>query len=195
MDKNEARKLIKTKRAQLDDAFIKKNSETVFEKIKQLPQFKSCSDVLVYVSYNKEVYTHDFIKYCIAAGKNVYVPKVYGNGKCCENEMKFIRINSFDELLPGAYNILEPVNDSVKWSKCVNNKDGKTDTVMIMPGTAFDMKRHRAGYGGGFYDRFLEKNPGIFKAAVAFDLQILQSFETDEYDICPDIVVTEQRII
>ena len=39
---------------------------------------------------------------------------------------------------------------------------------MIMPGLAFDKEHHRAGYGGGFYDRYLEQHPAFYKAAVAF---------------------------
>ena len=28
--------------------------------------------------------------------------------------------------------------------------------MMVMPGVAFDVNCNRVGYGGGFYDRFLE---------------------------------------
>lgn len=46
-----------------------------------------------------------------------------------------------------------------------------TDALMIMPGVAFDRENHRVGYGGGFYDRFLEKHPDTQRVAVAFDFQ------------------------
>ena len=66
---------------------------------------------------------------------------------------------------------------------------------MVMPGLAFDRNRNRAGYGGGFYDKYLADKPQIFKSAVAFHFQIVESIETDSYDLRPDIIVTEQEII
>lgn len=66
-----------------------------------------------------------------------------------------------------------------------------TDALMIMPGVAFDRENHRVGYGGGFYDRFLEKHPDIRRVAVAFDFQILDQVPTEPTDICPQIIVTQ----
>ena len=91
MTKHEIRKEIKAKRAMLGEAYIKNNSAAIFKKIKEMPEFKKNHDILVYVSYNNEVDTHDFINDCISLDKNVYVPKVYGK------DMKFIKINSFHD--------------------------------------------------------------------------------------------------
>ena len=45
--------------------------------------------------------------------------------------------------------------------------------MMVMPGVAFDVNCNRVGYGGGFYDRFLEKHPYITRVAVAFEFQMM----------------------
>ena len=66
---------------------------------------------------------------------------------------------------------------------------------MIMPGVAFDRNNHRVGYGGGFYDRFLEKNPQIIRLAVAFDFQILEEVPIEPTDIFPQMIVTEREVI
>ena len=50
------------------------------------------------------------------------------------------------------------------------------------------------GYGGGFYDRFLEKHPDITRLAVAFDFQILDLVPTEPTDICPQIIVTQSKV-
>ena len=50
------------------------------------------------------------------------------------------------------------------------------------------------GYGGGFYDRFLEKHPGICRVAVGFSFQILPEVPTEPTDIRPQVVVTEEKI-
>lgn len=181
MTKHEIRKEIKAKRAMLGEAYIKNNSAAIFKKIKEMQEFKKNHDILVYVSYNNEVDTHDFINDCISLDKNVYVPKVYGK------DMKFIKINSFHDLTPGAYGIPEPDDDGTVW-------EDSDEAFMVMPGMAFDLSHHRAGYGGGFYDRFLKDRNNIFTVAAAFEMQITKEFETDEFDICPDIIVTQDRV-
>ena len=69
------------------------------------------------------------------------------------------------------------------------------DTI-VMPGVAFDKEGNRIGYGGGYYDKYLEKN--IFKAkkiALAYEEQILEKIETDYHDIKVDFIINTEKII
>ena len=50
------------------------------------------------------------------------------------------------------------------------------------------------GYGGGFYDRFLEKYPEHPTVAVAFEFQIVEAAPYEDIDILPGKVVTEKNI-
>ena len=68
------------------------------------------------------------------------------------------------------------------------------EALMIMPGVAFDRQNHRVGYGGGFYDRFLEKHPYITRVAVAFEFQMMSEVPVEPTDISPEIIVTEKEI-
>ena len=63
-----------------------------------------------------------------------------------------------------------------------------------MPGVAFDVNCNRIGYGGGFYDRFLEKHPKVCRVAVGFSFQILPEVPTEPTDIRPQVIVTEENI-
>ena len=68
--------------------------------------------------------------------------------------------------------------------------------MIILPGLAFDVTGGRVGYGGGFYDKYLSKSPPLIKIAVAYEFQVLDTeIEVDEFDIKPDYIVTEKRII
>lgn len=100
--------------------------------------------------------------------------------------MKFHRITALSELKPGKYGILEPDNTDIREPE---------QGLMIMPGLAFDKEHHRAGYGGGFYDRYLEQHPAFYKAAVAFSFQIVDHIETERYDLKPDCIITEQAVL
>ena len=55
---------------------------------------------------------------------------------------------------------------------------------------------HRVGYGGGFYDRYLEKHPTDWREwPVAFEFQMMPEVPTEPTDICPHIVMTEESVI
>lgn len=182
MTKQEARDFVRGEKQKLDAQTVKKYSREIFKRLKALPEFVRADDILTYVSYNQEADTYEFINDCLALEKNVYVPKITGG------QMKFLRLLSLGELVPGAYGIMEPASDSACWIPRGKN------TFMVMPGLAFDAGHHRAGYGGGFYDRFLEGKTEIYKAAVGFDFQIVEHLESEPFDICPDVIITQSGI-
>ena len=146
---------------------------------RQLSEFVKAKHILAYADYNHEVMTRYIIEEAWKAGKEVAVPKVVGK------DMVFYRLTDFSQLEPGYFGIPEPVRgEIVKWE----------DALMVMPGVAFDPENNRVGYGGGFYDRFLEKHPDITRLAVAFDFQILDLVPTEPTDICPQIIVTQSKV-
>ena len=61
--------------------------------------------------------------------------------------------------------------------------------LVLMPGLAFDPQGHRIGYGGGFYDKFLAREPEHPTVALCYDFQVLPRLETEEYDIPVDTVL------
>ena len=67
--------------------------------------------------------------------------------------------------------------------------------LMLMPGVAFDEHCHRVGYGGGYYDRYLEKHPGLVHIALAFEFQVFPEVPFEAHDILPQMIVTETRMI
>lgn len=161
-------------------------SERITDSVTGTPEYKAARDVLIYVSTGSEADTTELIKRCFEDKKNVYVPKVYGK------EMRFISIGSLDELTPGYYGIMEPVSDVPVWEK--GSMDTYNDSLCIMPGLAFDRKFNRIGYGGGFYDKFLEKAQ-VYKMAVCYDCQIVERIDAQDTDIKPDMIVTDMEVI
>lgn len=83
----------------------------------------------------------------------------------------------------------------VKYSKLAHER-GLTAAFggNFIPGVAFDLKKGRIGYGGGFYDRVL-RNTQAFKIGVAFSFQIFEELPLEDHDQKVDIVITEKEII
>ena len=178
-EKKEIRKRIFKARKEHDDAWIQEKSHVITETLTKLPEYRNAERIMAYADYNHEVMTRYIIEEAWKAGKEVAVPKVVGK------DMIFYRLTDFSQLEPGYFGIPEPVRgEIVKWE----------DALMVMPGVAFDPENNRVGYGGGFYDRFLEKHPDITRLAVAFDFQILDLVPTEPTDICPQIIVTQSKV-
>ena len=141
--------------------------------------FREATDIYCYVDHQLEAGTRLIIEEAWRLGKDVWAPRVIGQ------RMEFFGIDSFSKLRPGTLGILEPEGGTLA--------DGK-DALVIMPGVAFDVKRHRIGYGGGYYDRYLAAHPKLHTMAVAFDCQVLDEVPYDEHDIRPQILITETSV-
>ena len=177
-EKRLIRKQIFAARKTYTDQQIEEMSKKITERLETLSEFQNAQRILAYADYNHEVMTGFIIEAAWKAGKEVAVPKVVGK------DMIFYKLTDFSQLEPGYFGIPEPASGViVEWS----------DALMIMPGVAFDRENHRVGYGGGFYDRYLEKHPQLERVAVAFSFQMLPEVPTEPTDICPQIVVTEEE--
>ena len=68
-------------------------------------------------------------------------------------------------------------------------------TLLVVPGTAFDKIGRRMGFGGGYYDTYIEKFAVKNTAALAFDVQIKEEIPYESHDKIMNCVITEKRII
>lgn len=178
--KQSIRKEIFKRRKEADKARIAADSAVICRKLCSLPEFSKADWIYLYIDCKNEVMTGDIMREALSRGKHVAAPRVTGK------DMIFYEIRSYDDLEPGYFGIMEPA-EGLPEVNC-------EDAFLVMPGVAFDRQRHRAGYGGGFYDRYLSVHPGLFKAAVAFEFQMLEQVPAEPTDILPDVVITEQEI-
>jgi 5-formyltetrahydrofolate cyclo-ligase len=66
--------------------------------------------------------------------------------------------------------------------------------LVLAPGLAFDRSGWRLGYGGGFFDRFLQNFKGT-SVGVVFQALLLESVPHGEYDIPMNWLVTENGLV
>lgn len=179
--KHSIRQNFKDKRAAISPNLRTEKSALIRQKLEALAEFQAAKNLLIYVSKNDEVETHELIKDCLNSGKKVYAPKI-------ENDkLTIYEIADWHQLKPGTFDILEPYTDSIE------AHPEKADLILI-PGVAFDKYGHRLGYGKGFYDRLL-KNTKAHKIGLAFEEQIVEKIPAEEHDVALDLIITDQSII
>lgn len=181
MEKKEIRKIVKDRRNEKTDEQIAQFSDKIMSLVVQMPEFQKADCIYAYIDYNHEVMTDKIIQKAWEMGKRVAVPKVVGK------DLIWYYITKQADVESGYMGIREPKTD-LPTAK-------ETDAFFIMPGVAFDKSCHRVGYGGGFYDRYLEKPNTHYKAALAFTFQIFDGVPFEVHDILPDAVVSEAGII
>ena len=91
------------------------------------------------------------------------------------------------ELVAGYRGIPEPPIGAPR-ARCDEN------TLCIVPALAYDAKKNRIGYGGGFYDRYLENFEGIAVGLCRADF-LFESLPCEDFDLPVDIVITEKGLI
>ena len=185
--KKEFRKKVINLRKEKDKDFIKHNSDIITDKLLNLYCIKNAKNIMLYLDFNNEVSTDSLIKKLLNLGKIVSSPITL------KEERKLIPSQITDlknGIQYGAYNIREPKPEC---SPAINIKDLD---VIIVPAVAYDKNCYRLGYGGGFYDRFLENlRKDAVTIGIAFDLQIFDEVPKEAHDAQLDYIVTESRIL
>ncbi len=153
-----------------------------------LPAYQKAKTVMWYVDAGSEVRTRHTLPEALKHGKRVVVPYCITE----TNELELFHLESIDELVEGAYRILEPRAElRAVASKILQPED--LDLVMV-PGTAFDAHGGRMGQGKGYYDRLLARaRPDAPLVALAFECQMFPEIPVDAHDVYMDAVQTEAK--
>lgn len=175
MDKKLLRQTIRQKKREMSEEQIQAASLRLGEKFYATEQYRQAKTIYGYLPYNQEVRTVAMLERALADGKKVAVPKVYGD------EMKFIYMTDLSLTEKSGMGIPEPVADG---------PEGDDHTALVlMPGLAFTVNGDRMGYGGGYYDKFLAREPNHPTVALCYDFQIVDSLPVQDHDIPVDLVL------
>lgn len=106
------------------------------------------------------------------------------------DNMVFRRWQQGDKLEKNRFNIDQPLKEATEI----------VPEIVFVPLLAFDKKGHRIGYGGGYYDRYMQKvraeqvTPSLF-IGIGYDFQEIDKLPSEEHDQTLDMIVTERKII
>ena len=103
------------------------------------------------------------------------------------NQMNFYEWSKKDPLKINKFGIPEPVSFKIVYPD-----------ILLVPLVGYDNDLNRLGYGGGFYDRYIEKIDKIKKVTkigLAFSYQKIKSVPIDHNDKKLDFIITEKEIV
>jgi 5-formyltetrahydrofolate cyclo-ligase len=103
------------------------------------------------------------------------------------NQMDFVKWSKSNPLKINKYGIPEPVSSKIVYPD-----------ILLVPLIGYDNALNRLGYGGGFYDRYIEKIEKIkkvIKIGLAFSCQKLKKVPLNKYDKSLDFIITEKEIL
>ena len=135
-----------------------------------------------YYPTNYEIDDLEILNYFFDKGSTISLPKIKK-----KNQMEFYKWYTNEPLLINKYGIPEPE---------ANNR--VYPDILFVPLVAFDKELNRLGYGGGFYDRYIQKMSKIkkiVKVGLAFSFQKLKTIPTNKHDKKLDIIITEKDIV
>ena len=145
---------------------------------------KNCNLKIVggYYPTNYEIDDLEILNYFFKRGSKISLPKIKK-----KSQMEFYKWFKNDPLLINKYGIPEPETTNRVYPD-----------ILFVPLVAFDKKLNRLGYGGGFYDRYIQKISKIkkiVKVGLAFSFQKLKTIPINKYDKKLDMIITEKNII
>ena len=138
------------------------------ERLLQHPFYQEAKIIATYLSFPHEFQTQELIEQALKDDKKVLVPKTYPKGR-----MEFV-IYDPQQLAKTSFGLLEPQVD-------LEVVEPSQIDLIHVPGLAFTTEGYRIGYGGGYYDRYLEHFAGHTMSTI-YPCQV-QEFNSENHDI------------
>ena len=132
------------------------------------PFYREAKVIATYLSFPHEIQTQELIDQALRDGKKVLIPKTYPKGR-----MEFV-VYDPQQLAKTSFGLLEPQGD-------LEVVDTSQVDLIHVPGLAFTTDGYRIGYGGGYYDRYLENFAGQTMSTI-YPCQI-QNFNSEDHDV------------
>ena len=181
--KDEIRRQILEKRNNLSSKEVDKKSELIIENL--APYLKNAQNIMIFMDMKNEVRITKLIE--LYPEKNFFISKIV-NSK--NREMKINKYNE-NELILHKFGYYESSSNDFY--------DEKILDLIVVPGIGFDCKKNRIGFGGGYYDTFLNKvrgkNKNTLFIGVCYDFQMIEEVPIEGHDITLDLVINESEVL
>jgi 5-formyltetrahydrofolate cyclo-ligase len=182
--KKDLRMLMKKQLSGLPFPIYEDSSYKIAQRLYQDEYWENAGVIAITISKSPEVDTLQIIRKAWEQGKRVVVPK-------CEPKTRtldFRELTRFSQLESVYFGLFEPiVSETEKVSPA------EIDLVVV-PGLAFSKDGYRLGFGGGYYDRFLENYQG-YTLSLTFKDQLLSDLPVESHDIPVGKIITDHEVL
>jgi 5-formyltetrahydrofolate cyclo-ligase len=159
----------------------KKNRE-IADIIKSAEWYAETDCFFVYAAIRSEVDLGYFCECAWADKKSLFFPRVN------KKDMDFYLVTDFNRLEKGAFGVREPSTELCRIATAEEIKNA----VLLAPGLAFSPDGYRIGYGGGYYDRYLERMNEIYPVGICFSEQLTEEIVPQAHDRRMREIITEK---
>lgn len=155
----------------------------IMEHICSSEVYNSSNIICSFVSFGSEVFTKQLNDRIMGSGKILCLPHIIGTRK-----MEMIVVTRDTTFVVNKYGINEPIGQPIQLTHEVN-------ALCIVPLLAYDTFGHRLGFGGGFYDMFLQEHQQMLTLGIAFSKQYSESeLPYEEHDVILDMIINEHGL-
>ena len=184
IEKNSLRQQMKDRLSKLSKPLYQDYSYKIAKRLFEDDDWINAKTIGITISKQPEVDTYQIIQKAWELGKQVAVPKCLPE----EKKLSFRIITEFSQLESVFYGLLEPIVD-VTTAVVPEQID-----LLIVPGLVYIKDGYRLGFGGGYYDRFLQSYKGI-TLSLAFDCQVASSIPIEKHDKPVSKIITNGEVI
>lgn len=183
MDKADARKIAKEILMSLSIEKRNHQEELILDYLKNLPEWTEAKIIALTKSMPMEFSLDKVVKLARMMDKTLVVPVTLPHRK-----MKFAYWDEKTEFKKNPFGVEEPTQPV--WV------DEKQIDLVIVPGLAYSKKGERLGFGGGYYDRFIEQQ-NFSTISLAYQEQVYEEavWNVEVFDQAVQMLITKEGVI
>lgn len=184
MNKKQLRQQMKDQLSSITKPQYEDQSYRIAQALFQDHNWLYANTIGVTISNPPEVDTYQIIRKAWELGKTVVAPKCNPLTK----ELQFRKLETFSQLESVFFGLFEPNEESTL------EIQGKEIDLLLVPGLSFNRQGYRLGFGGGYYDRFLQNYHGV-TISLAFAVQVVENIPVEAHDLPVAKIITNNEVI
>ena len=180
-EKQNIRKFLIDRRNELSSEYEEKNNSHIH--IKTLLEDIGKCKIGSYFPFKNEISTKPIHKLLFSLGFKLSLPFIDDK----DQNLTFRSWKANDDLEKNKYGILQPKKDTIE----------DHPVIIIVPLVGFSMAGYRLGYGGGYYDRFIDaknKTSKIITVGFGYTFQEVKDLPIESHDQKLNWILTEKYL-
>lgn len=179
LEKRELRGRVRERLAALSPEELVRSDKALFERFLALPQVAAAQTIFAFWGIpGKEPDTARLVGELVRRGKTVGLPRMLP-----EHRMEVRRYDPDKPLVKVSFGISEPGED------CPPLRREEIGLVLV-PAVCYDRRGYRLGFGGGYYDRWLEGFLGV-TVGLCREAVLQEAVPIEAHDAKVDVLLTE----